>query len=258
MWNLTLGVHSWWLDNFRITKTALKPCEFKTSKVLAGDTLVWAPFDRNGGLISEIGLNPTFSGAAWTIGAGRLEDATGATVRETNGGAFSASAGPGAYSRLSLIERPDLSVEFFVQFNGAVADDTDIVKLAGSGGAPIWTVRKKSDGKLHVMATPQGGALTDLGAFADVYTDGVWRHVAVTFVPSSDGSSTFVSSWLDHERVGAPVQFAGTLAVEGIAESSLVCGSFNGSVDELRISKGELDVADMLYAKKFGFMLLLR
>ena len=255
-WGNTFGVHSWWLDNFRITKKALKPCEFKTSKFLAGDTLVWAPFDRNGRLISEIGLAPTFSGSAWAVGAGVLKDAVGNTVRERNAGAFSTSAGAGAYSRLSLIEMPDVSVEFFVKFNGAVANDTDIVKLAGSGGAPIWSIRKKSDGKLHVMATPQGGSLTDLGAFADVCADRHWRHVVVTFEPSDDGSSTSVSAWLNHERVGEPVQFAGTLAVKGIADSSLTCGAFDGSVDELRVLKGVLDASDMLYAVEMGSMLI--
>ncbi len=257
-WGTTFGVHSWWIDNFRITKKALRPCDFKTSHFLTGNTLVWAPFDRSGDLISEIGLKPTFSGEAWTSGAGRLVDAAGEFVRVGNPGAFSAASGAGAYSRLSLIELPDVSVEFFVRFNGAVADDADIVKLGGNDGAPIWSVQKKSDGKLHVMAKPQGGALTDLGAFADVCTDGLWRHVAVTFVPSSDGSSTSVSAWLDHEPVGALNSLAGVLAVEGLTDSSLVCGDFNGGVDELRITKGELDVADMLYVKPIGFKFILR
>ena len=257
-WGTTFGMHSWWIDNFRITKKALKPCEFMTSQFLSGNTLVWAPFDRSGDLISELGLKPTFSGSAWTSGAGRLVDAAGEFVRVGNPGAFSAASGAGGYSRLSLIELPDVSVEFFVRFNGAVADDTDIVKLAGTGGDPIWSIRKKSDGKLHVMATPQGGALTDLGAFADVCADGCWRHVAVSFVPSSDGSSTSVSAWLDHEPVGALNSLAGVLAVEGLTDSSLVCGDFNGGVDELRITKGELDVADMLYVKPIGFKFILR
>ena len=253
-WGSSLGLHSWRLDNFRITKKALKPCEFKTSQFLSGNTLVWAPFDRGGDLISEIGLKAAFSGSAWDFGAGRIEDALGNVIRERNRGAFLASPGAGAYSRLSLIELPDVSVEFFVKCTGAVANDTDLVKLTGDDGNPIWSIRKKSDGKMHVMAKPQGGSLTDLGGFADVPND--WRHVAVTFVPSADGASTSVSFYLDYNRVGEPVAFNGTLAVDGLADSSLACGSFAGSIDELRITKGALSVADMLRATRLGTIMI--
>lgn len=255
-WYKTFGVHSWWIDNFRITKKALRPCDFKTSRFLSGNTLVWAPFDRSGDLISEIGLKAEFSGSAWRAGAGQLEDSLGGVVRERNRGAFSTSSGGGAYSRLSLIELPDVSVEFFVICDGAVADDTDLVKLAGDDGSPIWAIRKKSDGKLHVVVRPQDGGLTDLGGFADVPNG--WRHIAVTFEPSADGASTSVSFYLDYDRVGEPVAFSGTLAVEGLADSSLTCGGFAGGVDELRIIKGKLSVADMLHAIKVGSVLLLR
>ena len=255
-WYWTFGVHSWWIDNFRITKKALRPCDFKTSRFLSGNTLVWAPFDRSGDFISEIGLKAEFSGSTWCAGAGWLEDALGGVVREHNRGAFSTSSGGGAYSRLSLIELPDVSVEFFVTCDGAVADDTDLVKLAGDDGSPVWAIRKKSDGKLHVMVKPQGGSLTDLGGFADVPNG--WRHIAVTFEPSADGASTSVSFYLDYDRVGEPVAFNGTLAVEGLSDSALTCGSFAGGVDELRIIKGTLSVADMLHAVKVGSVLLLR
>ncbi len=253
-WGSSYGLHSWRLDNFRITKKALKPCEFKTSQFLSGNTLVWAPFDRSGDLISEIGLKPTFSGSAWDFGAGRIEDALGNVIRERNRGAFAASSGAGAYSRLSLIELPDVSVEFFVKCTGAVANDTDLVKLTGDDGSPIWSIRKKSDGKIHVMAKPQGGSLTDLGGFADLPND--WRHVAVTFEPSADGVSTSVSFYLDYNRVGEPVVFGGTLAVEGLADSALACGSFAGSIDELRITKGTLSAADMLRATRLGAIVI--
>ena len=256
IWGSTLGMHTWRLDNFRITKKALRPCDFKTSRFLSGNTLVWAPFDRSGDFISEIGLKAEFSGSAWRVGAGRLEDSLGGVVREHNRGAFSTSSGGGAYSRLSLIELPDVSVEFFVTCDGAVANDTDLVKLAGDDGSPVWAIRKKSDGKLHVMVRPQGGSLTDLGGFADVPNG--WRHIAVTFEPSADGVSTSVSFYLDYDRVGEPVAFNGTLAVEGLADSKLTCGNFDGGIDELRIVKGTLSVADMLHAVRVGAVLLLR
>ena len=252
-WGQTLGMHTWKFDNLRLTAKALKPSEFKTSKHIGdGDTVVWAPLDRKGDIVSAAEGVPTFSGTAWGAGAGQLVDATGAAI-EARGLNKGALASGGAYSRLSTLEIPDFTAEFFVKNAAAATDGTDLVALMGPDGTtPIWSVRKTSGG-LDVMATPQGGTLTDVGTFAAAPTG--WAHVAVSFEPG-DGETT-VKLYLNHVLADTKM-FAGTLAVDGIATSALTFGSFAGAIDELRITKGVCDLTDMLYADPFGILILFR
>ena len=260
-WGQTLGMHSWAFDNLRISAKALKPSEFKTSRhVSDGETLVWAPFDKNANLIESQGVAASFSGAATFGGrkAGVIVDAAGKAFvgRGANRGSLSLTTGNGSYSRLSQLEIADFSVEFFVRGAAAAAPGTDLVALKDKSGLnPVWSVRQGSDGNLHLMVTKKGDMIaSDLGSF--VAAGANWMHVALVFEPLPLGM-TEVRCYADHQLV-ATKSFAELLAVEDLQGSSLGSDVFAGFVDEVRIVKGDLSVSDMLYADPTGLLLFVK
>ena len=240
----------WKFDNVRVTRKALKPCEFLTSKHVDGPTLAWASFDNgDGSFAQDYDEAATYSGAATfaSRGAGaEVLDAEGNVLRE-NKGSLRMLSGAASYSRLSLLERTDLTAELFLRAK-AIADGTDVLALTVKDATPVWSLRAVN-GALKVFAG--GTAVADAGT-----VPASWTHFAVAFDPAADGSSTAVKVYRDHEQVDEQ-SFAGTLAVDGLKDSSLKIGSFDGAVDELRFSKGALEVADMLYRPKPDGMLLI-
>lgn len=242
---------TWKFDNVRVTRKALKPCEFLTSKHVEGPTLAWAYFDNGvGSFAQEYDEAATYSCEATfaSHGAGaEVLDAEGNVLRE-NTGSIRMADGAAFYSRLSLLERTDLTVEFFLRAS-AITNGTDVLSLtAKDASTPIWSLRA-FDGALKVFVG------SDAVADAGVITSG-WMHFAVVFDPSADGSSTFVRAYRNHELVDEK-SFTGTLAVEGLKGSSLKIGSFVGSMDELRFTGGALDITEMLYRPMPGGLLLL-
>ena len=241
---------TWKFDNVRVTRKALKPCEFLTSKHVDGPTLAWAYFDNgDGSFAQKYDEAATYSGAATfaSRGAGaEVLDAEGNVIRE-NKGSLRMLSGVASYSRLSLLERTDLTAELFLRAK-AIADGTDVLALTVKDATPVWSLRAVN-GALKVFAG--GIAVADAGTIP-----ASWTHFAVAFDPAADGSSTAVKVYRDHEQVDEQ-SFAGTLAVDGLKDSSLKIGSFDGAVDELRFSKGALGVADMLYRPKPDGMLLI-
>ena len=244
---------TWKFDNVRITRKVLKPCEFLTSKHVIGPTLAWASFDNgDGSFAQEYDEAATYSGEATfaSRGAGaEVLDAEGNVIRE-NKGSLRMLSGAASYSRLSLLERTDLTAELFLRA-AAIADGTDVLSLTGKvkdSTLTIWSLRAVN-GVLKVFAGET--AVADAGTIP-----ASWTHFAVVFDPAADGSSTAVKVYRDHELVDEQ-PFTGTLAVDGLKDSSLKIGSFDGAVDELRFSKGALGVADMLYRPKPDGMLLI-
>lgn len=246
------SLRTWKFDNVRVTRKALKPCEFLTSKHVDGPTLAWAYFDNgDGSFAQKYDEAATYSGEATfaSRGAGaEVLDAEGNVLRE-NKGSLRMLSGVASYSRLSLLERTDLTAELFLRAK-AIADGTDVLALTVKDATPVWSLRAVN-GALKVFAG--GTEVADAGT-----VPASWAHFAVAFDPAADGSSTAVKVYRNHELVDEQ-SFAGTLAVDGLKDSSLKIGSFDGAVDELRFSKGALGVADMLYRPKAsGFILLFR
>ena len=244
---------TWKFDNVRVTRKALKPCEFLTSKHVDGPTLAWAYFDNgDGSFAQKYDEAAAYSGAATfaSRGAGaEVLDAEGNVLRE-NKGSLRMLSGAASYSRLSLLERIDLTAELFLRAT-AIADGTDVLALTGKvkdATPTIWSLRAVN-GALKVFAG--GAVVADAGTIP-----ASWTHFAVAFDPAADGSSTTVKVYRDHELVDEQ-SFTGTLAVDGLKDSSLKIGSFDGAVDELRFSKGALGIADMLYRPKPDGMLLI-
>ena len=241
------------LNDIRLTRKALKPSEFLTTKRVEGETLVWAPFDGKSDALAEAFVEtPVLSGAAKLVGAnaGELRDADGNRLREKNRGSLSLAQGAGAYSRLSLLERPDQTVEFFLR--GSADAETDLVSLKGVAKGQtnvVWALRQTSDGLKVVVADQEVASAGELTA--------AWSHFAIVFAPAADGATTAVTVYRDYEQVGTGT-FSGTLAVDGLADSALSFGAFAGNVDEVRVTRGTLAVADFLRAHRLGFAVIVR
>lgn len=240
-------------NDIRLTRRALRPDELLTSRHVAGDTLVWAPFDgRSNALVEALVESPSLSGAATLVhaNAGELRDADGVLLRARNRGSLSLATGAGAYSRLSLLERPDQTVEFFLR--GGADAGTDLIALRGVRGGvtnDVWSLRA-TDGGLKVMVA--GREVASAGA-----SGSGWSHVGLVFAPAADGGSTAVTVYRDYAVVGTG-SFDGTLDVAGLSDSSLAFGAFAGGIDELRVSRGALAADAFLRAKPLGFALFVR
>lgn len=244
-------------NDIRFTRRALRPCELLTTRHVAGDTLAWASFDRADAWEAECVEPSAWTGAATFVRtkAGIVSDVDGNPLRERNGGSLSLASGGLAASRLSLLERADQTVELFLM--GIADAGTDLVSFTGFRGGTanrtahaIWSLRATAEGlKVYVgdAAVASAGALP--GA--------AWSHVAVAFAPSADGSKTDVTVYRDYAVAGTGT-FAGTLAVDGLSDSSLALGAFAGQIDELRVSRGALGPSRLLRAVRRGLVLTIR
>lgn len=241
------------LNDIRLTRKALKPSEFLMTKRVDGETLVWAPFDdKSDALVEAFVEAPSLSGAAKLVGAnaGELRDADGNRLREKNRGSLSLMTGAGAYSRLSLLERPDQTVEFFLR--GSADVGTDLVALQGVTGGQtnaVWSLRQTADGLKVVVAGQDVASASQLSE--------AWSHIAIVFAPSADGATTAVTVYRDYEVAGTGA-FSGALAVDGLADSSLAFGAFMGNVDEVRVTRGTLAPEKFLRAHRLGFAVIVR
>lgn len=242
------------LDAFRLTRKALKPSEFLTTKRVEGATLVWAPFDTTTDLLAAYVETPVFTGEAAVVRpcAGQLLDADKHPLSERpeNKGSLSLAEGAAAYSRLSLLERPDQTVEFFVR--GKASADTDLIALLGVKGTEtntVWALRQTGDGLKVVVGGDTTVSAGSLGSD--------WSHVGIVFAPSADNAKTTVTVYRDYKVVEAK-EVDGLLSVDNLSDSVLSFGQFDGNLDELRVSRGSLGVKDFLRARRPGFALIVR
>ena len=245
-----------WIDNVRVTLKVLEPTEFVNIHPVTGNTLFWTTLDAAKADVETHLERPveTSSGTFVRGNAGKVVDAEGTLLR-ANGGSVSLASGALSYSRLSLLERKDQTVEFFLKA-GAAADGADLVSLAGADASkPIWSLRNVG-GMLKVVVTDGNGTVTEVVSAGALPVR--WAHFAISFDPAADGSTTTVTVYRDHALFGASATFAGTLAVDGLATSALKVAKFDGQLDELRVSKGTLPVADMLYGLRTGLFFLVR
>lgn len=242
------------LNDIRLTRKALKPSEFLTTKRVEGATLVWAPFDTTTDLLAAYVETPVFTGEAAVVRpcAGQLLDAdkNPLSERPENKGSLSLAEGAAAYSRLSLLERPDQTVEFFVR--GKASADTDLIALLGVKGTEtntVWALRQTGDGLKVVVGGDTTVSAGSLGSD--------WSHVGIVFAPSADNAKTTVTVYRDYKVVEAK-EVDGLLSVDNLSDSVLSFGQFDGNLDELRVSRGSLGVKDFLRARRPGFALIVR
>jgi len=235
------------MDNVRITKGALSPAEFLSPRRLEGATVHLSSFEN------DFRVTPGFfkANAASTGGSlfassfREVLDAEGKTVRVSRRALK--GVGEVVFDDNMLLARPHQTVEFFLKAK-TLTDGTELLSLRTKDATkPVWMLRY-SGGSLKLSVDADGSRNEVVSVPVASFGDR-WMHCAVVFEPAQDGSKTAVSLYLDHAPAGAGV-FGGQLAVECATRCSLAVGALGSQalIDEIRVSKGTVAVADMLYA----------
>lgn len=275
-WGLNLSAG--WIDDVRVTEKALRPCEFLTSLPKeAGNTLAWYSFENNsldnGVYTNAIGAGALGGTAAFygkTPGKGKeLWDSTETKIRD-NSTSLAIDGGKAVWPRNSLIEREDLTVEFFARQTAASANAGIVSAMRSDSGTnstaivatdAIWSIRVGSDGKTPEVYVNNASAQT-VAFPASSALGSAWRHYAVTFVPNGD--DTTVKLCCNHElvvtqtitgKLQLPSATGGAIPMLGTTGAG--SAAFNGAIDEVRVSLGEVAVGDMLYAPPSGGLVLM-
>lgn len=277
--NWGLNVSAGWIDDVRVTEKALRPCEFLTSVPKEdGNTLAWYSFENNsldnGVYTNAIGagaLSGTAAFAARSPGkVNELWDSAKTKIRD-NFTSLDIDGGKAVWPRNSLLEREDLTVEFFARQTAASANAGIISAMRSVSGTnstaiaaadAIWSIRVGPDGKTPEVYVNNGTEQTV--AFPSSAALGAWSHYAVAFVPSGD--DTTVKLYYNHAlvvtqtitgRLQLPSATGGAIPMLGTTGAG--SAAFNGIIDEVRVSLGEVAIVDMLYAPpNAGLMLVFR
>ena len=284
--DLILGGSYWgadrWFVNFkfdevRVTRGALRPYEFLTSRAVESSDLAYAGFDT-GFLISPyadffsaaVASSFTEGGSAPVIERtrpGRIihEGKNGPVVKEKNGGSIRFAGGQLVYPDHGIVaDRADQTVQFFVKSSAAVAG-AGLVRVNRDSkdalGAPSWAV-SFADAEGNLALAVDTDALTGQShTFAAPVADGAWHHVAITF--EKVGADTQATLYCDYIAVGAHT-FTGGLMTR-FRDTNLMLGAgdvadagFDGWIDELRVTPGILPPEQFLWAESLGLMMLLR
>lgn len=268
-----------WIDDVRVTEKALRPCEFLTSDPKEeGNTLAWYSFENGslangayddvigaGALAAYAGGTPAFS-AKRSGDKAELWDSAENKIRD-NTASLAFAGGKAVWPRNSLLEREDLTVEFFARQRAALAGAGLVSLLRSAGGTnsmtlaesdAMWSIRIGNDGRTPEVYVNNGTAQTVAFPASAACADR-WRHYAVVFAPSGD--DTTVKLFCDHALVKTgtitgmiqlPSPTGGAIPILGATTGSSSGAAFTGFLDEVRISLGEVAVAHMLYAPPPG------
>lgn len=235
------------MDNVRITKGVLRPTEFLSPRRLEGATLHLSSFEN------DFSVTPDFFGAGAASTGDSLFSASFREVLDAEGNSVRMSrralkgVGKVVFSDNMLLARPHQTAEFFLK-GRSLTDGTELLSLRTADDAnPVWALRY-SGGALKLSVDVAGSQTEAVSVPVASFGDR-WMHCAVVFEPAQDGSETAVSLYLDHALAGTGA-FGGRLAVEGATRCSLAVGALGSQalIDEIRVSKGTVAVADMLYA----------
>ncbi len=287
-----------WIDDIRVTRRALQPHEFLTTRPIGtGDISMLALFEQNYDFTCAENANLSATGVGEARAGGNVptfsNESRGKLILDgTNGTHAVANASSVQLNRSRVVFPPSpiwaldsYTVEFWAKFEGAIdkngtfAADPDtldnhipIMRLAsGIGSSYDWYIyrgREKGHNTDIQMA---------LGGQYPVWTlpsnrllfDGRWHHYAFTFEPVNNGTNTLVKIFCDYKNVlyGNPSRSGYTLGarlpkrVDGrlmLGEGSNTHPNLVAKFDAVRVSKGVLDPSQFLGRVHPGCMILIR
>lgn len=204
-------------------------------------------------------------------------------IRKANLGSLSVSTGSVFYADCALLpNEPRITIEFFFKLNAIPASGS--VELLGTrnmsntsmtsanGGGKPWFICFDSTARFSCsMYGAEKTQMTAQTGMSPGFADGNWHHFAVTIDRNMDGMAV-MSIYLDYalstssnnpKTTASPITYSWNTTPLGISygwtndsgKKTLV-----GQIDEVRISKGVLEVKDFLKAgnPKRGLVLLVR
>ena len=276
------------LDDFRITKRAMKASEFLTTRSLVSGDSLFAHFDGDLSTGQDTAYAP--AGVGGTLGGGsdptfvdanRLIDLDndGTSDRESTK-ALHLEGGSVVYPHNALLECRDFTVEWFAKYE-SLASNAMLLRFGMQSddgtGSICWALYTPTD-NLRL-----GAHVSSDGAWRNVYredqnfatgadaaiADGMWHHWALVAETSQSATpaNTSFTLYKDYERVGNTLVFDGTNTVGGIlvipsTGTTLSIGTggsaLTGEIDELRFRRGVQPVSSFMRRLKYPFTLVFR
>jgi hypothetical protein len=281
---------SGWLDDFRITKRALKAGEFLTTReVVSSDVALFAKFEGNyttgqDAVLAPAGVGGTLGGgssAPTFVDVNRRIDLDGDGKADyTSTKALSLDGGSVVYPHNSLLECRDFTAEWFAKYD-SIDDVAMLLRLgmmSNEGTGTISWVLYSSAGNLRF-----GANVSPDGSWKDIYrpdhnfatiaesgiADGKWHHLALVAEthPDATPANTTFTLYKESERVGSPLVFNGKDGADGILAfpstgTTLSIGTggkkINGLIDELRFRPGVQPVSSFMRRLPNGLTLILK
>lgn len=230
-----------WLDNVRITRGALRPYQFLTTRAIEGANLGYAAFDGDYVIspYADLFKAATASGAAFSTERPAsiiLDGKDGEPIREKNTRSVALSGGSVTWQEHDIVtDSEKVTAEFFVK------TQTPGAPLLAVGD--IWSL----DSSLTLAVGAESAAPESAAGLAD----GKWHHVAVVF----DGAAAKV--YVDY-GVALEHVFASAPATAKAADLVLGGEGFTGNLDELRFTPSVLAADEFLTAFRKGLSVILR
>ena len=277
------------LDDFRITKRAMKANEFLTTRPLVSGDSLFAHFDGDlstgqdtayapdgvGGTLGGGSSAPKFSDHAMTLDL----DGDGRSDLETTK-ALSLDGGSVVYPHNALLECRDFTVEWFAKYE-SLASNAMLLRFGMQSddgtGSICWALYTPTD-NLRL-----GAHVSSDGAWRNVYredqnfatgaaaaiADGKWHHWALVAETSPDATpaNTAFTLYKDYEQVGNTLVFdgennAGGMLVLPSTGTTLSIGTggsaLNGEIDELRFRPGVQPVSSFMRRATRPFIFVVR
>ena len=274
------------LDDFRITKRALKANEFLTSRTcVSADTALFAHFEGDLSTGQDAVLAP--DGVGGTLGGGSVPtyiDVKRKIDLDGDGNADYVSTkalrldgGSVVYPHNSLLECRDFTVEWFAKYESL--EDVSMVlrlgMLSDAGTGTISWALYRSSGNLRF-----GANVSPDGSWKNIYRpdynfatiaesgieDGKWHHWALVAEthPNATPANTTFTLYKDYGQVGSNLVFNCQNGADGILAfpstgTTLSIGTggkaVNGIIDELRFRPGVQPVSSFMRRLPNGFVL---
>ena len=279
------------IDDVRITRRALRPWEFLTTHAAGTNLVMDAALESDYSTGVDAAIAP--AGTAGTLIANETSGEAvlpeivktregfvtldGEVCQETraSGHALRLDGGYVKWPYNRLLDRQDLTVEFFARFD-KLEHSANLVRLSDGtdwGTNPPWTLwygiySGVPDVRVTANTTTNGGiSVTSASVFfhQGAEDDGKWHHWAMTTEADATGSNTVFTLYKDYVQHGNVVTVAGLLRFPSNGVNLSVGGTgvhgayIHGLVNNLRISPGVLPTsAFMRYIPKAGTWIIVR
>ena len=258
------------IDEYVITRKALKPWEFVTARHESGAVPFAVGFDDEtlihpvdvesySGTLEKASYSETVPGQFVYDGADGEDSAV------TNAKSIFIEEGSVKFPHYEPLEMDAMTVEFFVKYKAADGY-AGLLRFCQANDnymtTPIWNIGFNVDGTQISMRVDTEKKSNQGHSFGSSFLNGRWHHLAVTFEPTENGD-TCIRMYDNYEQVGDDWTVEGKLDYSkgsclGIGTSSVYARFFTGYIDSLRISKGVLEPSRFLRVKKTprGFILI--
>ena len=257
------------LDDFRITRRALKAGEFLTTRPLG--TALFAHFEGDLSTGQDAAVAPAGTGTnASFVPHARTYDLDGDERADFESKkALSLSAGSVVFPHNALLECRDFTLEWFAKYDN-VPSGAMLARFnmgEGTSGTISWALYYPGKALRLGANVSANGAWKSISRadkdFAENYeiADGKWHHWALVAGTDAAAGKTTFALYRDREQIGDTLVFdSGILALPstGTTFSFGTSGGITGQIDEMRFTPAALSTAQFMQPAKTGMLIIVR